>query len=115
MKIARLKRHKRIRKKVTGTQARPRLSVYRSLKNIYAQLIDDDNNCTLLTCATTQKEIKGKSGASNMKAAAMLGEVLAKKAKEKGIEKVVFDRGGYLYHGCIKALADAARKGGLLF
>ncbi|MDD5746711.1 MAG: 50S ribosomal protein L18 [Candidatus Omnitrophica bacterium] len=114
MKIARLKRHKRIRKKVVGTQERPRLSVYRSHKNMYAQLINDDANSTLLSCTTLQEECKGKRGA-NIKAATLLGEILAKKAKDKGIEKVVFDRGGYLYHGCIKALAEAARKGGLVF
>jgi large subunit ribosomal protein L18 len=115
MKIARIKRHKRIRKKIMGTKERPRLSVYRSLKNIYAQLIDDDSSCTLLTCSTMQDDFKKLRHASNIKTATMLGELIAKKAKEKGIDKVVFDRGGYLYHGCIKALADAARKGGLVF
>ncbi len=114
MKIARIRRHERIRKKVVGTLERPRLSVYRSHKNMYAQLINDDDNTTLLTCTTLQEECKGKHGA-NIKTAAMLGEILAKKAKEKGIEKVVFDRSGYLYHGCIKSLAEAARKGGLVF
>ena len=115
MKVARLKRHKRIRKKIAGTKERPRLSVYRSLKNIYAQLIDDENNTTLLTCSTQQKELKEKVKANNINAAALLGELVAKGAKEKGIESVVFDRGGYLYHGRIKAVAEAARKGGLKF
>ena len=115
MKVARLKRHKRIRKKIAGTKERPRLSVYRSLKNIYAQLIDDENNTTLLTCSTQQKELKEKVKANNINAAALLGELVAKGAKDKGIESVVFDRGGYLYHGRIKAVAEAARKGGLKF
>ncbi|MCG2711757.1 MAG: 50S ribosomal protein L18 [Candidatus Omnitrophica bacterium] len=115
MKVARVKRHKRIRKKITGTKERPRLSVYRSLKNMYAQLIDDENNVTMLTCSTQQKELKEKAKANNMNAAALLGELIAKGAKDKGIETVVFDRGGYLYHGRIKAVAEAARKGGLKF
>ncbi|MFH1092828.1 MAG: 50S ribosomal protein L18 [Candidatus Omnitrophota bacterium] len=115
MKVARVKRHKRIRKKITGTKERPRLSIYRSLKNIYAQLIDDENSATLLTCSTQQKELKEKVKANNINAAALLGEFIAKEAKVKGIETVVFDRGGYLYHGRIKAVAEAARKGGLKF
>lgn len=115
MKIARIRRHKRIRKKIVGTKQKPRLSVYRGLKNIYAQLIDDENNKTLLTCSTQDKEIKDKVRSCNLKTAALLGEFVAKKAKEKGIEEVVFDRGGYLYHGRVKALAEAARKGGLSF
>ena len=116
MKTARVKRHRRIRKKVMGTKEIPRLSVYKSLNNIYAQLVDDDNHNTLLTCSTQQKEFreKGVKG-SNLKSAALLGEFIAKKAKEKGIEKIVFDRGGYLYHGCIRTFAEAARKGGLVF
>jgi len=115
MKLARVKMHKRIRKKITGTKERPRLSVYRSLKNIYAQLIDDENNTTILTCSTQQKELKEKVKGNNINAATLLGELIAKGAKDKGIEKVVFDRGGYLYHGRIKAVAEAARKGGLKF
>ena len=115
MKVARVKRHKRIRKKITGTKERPRLSVFRSLKNIYAQLIDDENNTTILTCSTQKKELKEKVKSNNMNSAALLGESLAKGAKDKGIEEVVFDRGGYLYHGRIKAVAEAARKGGLKF
>ena len=116
MKEARLKRHRRIRKKVVGTKERPRLSVYRSLNNMYAQLIDDDNNCTMASCSTLDKEITKESGnTGGVKGAALLGEALAKKAKEKGIETVVFDRGGYLFHGRVKAVAEAARKGGLQF
>lgn len=115
MKSARIKRHKRIRKKIAGTKDRPRLSVYRSLKNIYAQLIDDENNMTILTCSTQQKDLKEKIKANNINAAALLGESIAKSAKDKGIENVIFDRGGYLYHGRIKAVAEAARKGGLKF
>ncbi|MCP4648948.1 MAG: 50S ribosomal protein L18 [PVC group bacterium] len=113
MKVARLKRHRRIRKKISGTQDRPRLSVYRSLKNMYAQLIDDENNATLVTCSTLSKDSKDSAG--NVKAATLLGGMVAEKAKEKGIEQVVFDRGGYPYHGRIKAVAEAARKGGLKF
>ena len=115
MKAARAKRHKRIRKKITGTKKRPRLSVYRSLKNIYAQLIDDENNMTILTCSTQQKELKEKVKANNINAAALLGELIAKGAKDKGIEEVVFDRGGYRYMGRVKALAEAAREEGLIF
>ena len=115
MKVARLKRHNRIRKKISGTKERPRLSVYRSLKNIYAQLIDDENNTTILTCSTQQKELKAKVKSNNVSAATLLGESIAKGAKDKGIDTVVFDRGGYLYHGRIKAVAEAARKGGLKF
>ncbi|MBU0634611.1 MAG: 50S ribosomal protein L18 [Candidatus Omnitrophica bacterium] len=115
MKIARLKRHKRIRRKVFGTKIKPRLCVYKSLKNIYAQLVDDEQNNTLLTCTTLAKEVKDKSKGVNIKTAILLGEIIAKKAKEKGIEAVVFDRSGYLYHGLIKALAESARKNGLKF
>jgi len=115
MKASRVKRHKRIRKKIAGTKEKPRLSVYRSLKNIYAQLIDDENHTTILTISTQQKELKEKVKANNINAAALLGDSIAKRAKDKGIESVVFDRGGYLYHGRIKAVAEAARKGGLKF
>ncbi|MFH2137792.1 MAG: 50S ribosomal protein L18 [Candidatus Omnitrophota bacterium] len=115
MKVARLKRHRRIRKKVVGTKERPRLSVYRSLKNTYAQIIDDENERTILTCSTQDKLIKKEGSAGNVKTAALLGEIVAQKAKEKGIEEVVFDRGGYLYHGRVKAVAEAARKAGLQF
>lgn len=111
----RLKRHKRIRKKVVGSKNRPRFSVYRSLTNLYAQIIDDENCCTVLSCSTLQKEIKEQCKNCNIKSASILGELIAKKAQEKGIKSVVFDRGGYLYHGKIKAVAEAARKGGLQF
>lgn len=115
MKDARIKRHKRIRKKIIGTKEKPRLAVYKSLKNIYVQLVDDENSVTLLSCSTKDKDLKEKKLNRNIKSAAVLGELLAKQAKEKGIEQIVFDRGGYLYHGRIKALAEAARKGGLKF
>ncbi len=115
MKPARIKRHKRIRKKVFGTKERPRLSIYRSLKNIYVQFIDDDSNTTLLTCSTLDKELKLSRTGGNVKAATLLGAVVAQKAKAKGINKVVFDRGGCLYHGRVKAIAEAARKEGLVF
>jgi len=115
MKDGRVSRHKRIRKKIVGSKDRPRLSVYRSLTNLYAQIIDDENCSTVISCSTLQKEIKDKCKNSNLKSANILGELIARKAQEKGITTVVFDRGGYLYHGKIKAIAEAARKGGLKF
>ena len=102
--------HDRIRRKLAGTAERPRLNVYRSLNHIYAQVIDDQAGQTLVSAST----IKLKSG-GNVAAAKQIGKAVAEKAVEKGIKKVVFDRGGYLYHGCIKALADAAREAGLEF
>lgn len=110
------RRRKRIRKKIMGTDKRPRLSVSRSHKNIYAQLVDDIKGRTLLYLSTTSPELKKsiKYG-GNVKAASILGEELAKQAKTKGITKIVFDRSGNLYHGRVKALAEAARKEGLLF
>jgi large subunit ribosomal protein L18 len=102
--------HARIRAKLSGTTERPRLNVYRSLNNIYAQVIDDQTGQTLVSAST----IKLKSG-GNIAAAKEIGKAVAEKAVEKGIKKVVFDRGGYLYHGRIKALADAAREAGLEF
>jgi large subunit ribosomal protein L18 len=102
--------HSRIREKVTGTGARPRLNVYRSLNHIYAQVIDDQTGQTLASASS----IKLKTG-GNVAAAKEIGKAVAEKAVEKGIKKVVFDRGGYLYHGRIKALADAAREAGLEF
>ena len=111
------KRKKRIRRKVTGTSERPRLSVFRSAKNIYAQIIDDTSFNTLVQVSTISKDIreqlKGKSG--NKEGASMIGKIIAEKAQEKGIKKVVFDRNGFLYHGRIKTLAEAAREGGLEF
>ena len=115
MKEGRLRRHKRIRKKVIGSKERPRFSVYRSLTNLYAQIIDDENNHTVVSCSTLEKDIKSQCKNNNIKAANVLGESIAKKAQEKGITEVVFDRGGYPYHGKIKAVAEAARKGGLKF
>jgi large subunit ribosomal protein L18 len=110
------RRHLRIRKKISGTKIRPRLSIYRSLKNLFVQLIDDDSNLVMISASTLDKEFKTNTKyGGNVKAAELLGQILSKKAKEKNIEGIVFDRGGYLYHGRIKALADALRKGGLKF
>ena len=112
----RLKRHKRVRAKIKGTAATPRLSVYRSLNHIYAQLIDDVAGNTLVTASTLDKAIKDTLAGKDKKAQAYaVGELLATKAKEKGIEAVVFDRGGYLYTGRVASLADGAREGGLKF
>lgn len=112
----RLKRHKRVRGKIKGTAETPRLSVYRSLTHIYAQLIDDVKGNTLVTASTLDKELKGTFEGMDKKAQAFaVGELLAKKAKSKKIETVVFDRGGYLYTGRVANLADGARKGGLQF
>ena len=104
--------HKRIRAKIQGTAERPRLNVYRSLNHIYAQVIDDSNGATLVSASTVSAE--AKTG-GNVMAAKEIGKQVAERAKEKGIKKVVFDRGGYLYHGRVKALADAAREAGLEF
>ena len=103
----------RIRSKVTGTTERPRLAVFKSLKHIYAQVIDDASGNTIISASTREKDA-GSKGA-NAAAAKAVGALIAKKAKDKGITRVVFDRGGYLYHGNIKALADAARENGLEF
>ena len=112
----RLKRHKRVRLKIKGTAEAPRLSVYRTLDNIYAQIIDDVKGHTLVTASTLDKEIKGTLDGKNKKEQAYaVGELLAKKAKSKKIEVVVFDRGGYLYTGRVASLADGARNGGLQF
>ncbi len=110
----RKKRHARVRTKLSGTAARPRLNVFRSNKHIYAQLIDDVNGVTLASASTLDKDVNVES-ASNSDAAVKVGELVAKRAVEKGVKTVVFDRGGYLYHGRIKALADAARENGLEF
>ena len=113
---ARIKRHLRIRNHVSGTQTKPRLSVFRSNKHIYAQIIDDNAGHTICAASTMDKAVvKGLESTSNKEAAAAVGKDLAEKAKEKGIEKVVFDRGGYIFHGKVKALADAAREAGLVF
>ncbi|MCY6354705.1 50S ribosomal protein L18 [Clostridium sp. ZS2-4] len=113
-KKARVKRHSRVRNKISGTSERPRLAVYRSEKNIYAQIIDDVAGRTLVSTSTLDKDFAGKVG-SNKEAAKVVGELIAKKAVENGIEEVVFDRGGYVYHGRIKELAEGAREAGLRF
>ena len=109
----RIKRHKRVRAKISGTPERPRLSVFRSEKNIYAQIIDDVNGVTLVAASSVEKDFEGSG--SNKEAAAKVGKLVAERAVAKGIEDVVFDRGGYIYHGRVKELADGAREGGLKF
>ena len=104
--------HRRIRRKVKGSGERPRLAVYRSLNHIYAQVVDDQLGKTIVSASTTEKELRGATG-GNLDAARRIGKAIAERALEKGIESVVFDRGGYLYHGRIKALTDAAREAGL--
>ena len=109
-------RHERVRKKISGTPARPRLCVYRSNKHIYAQIIDDLAGTTLAAASTVEKEIAAElEFTNNVEAAAYVGTVIAKRALEKGITTVVFDRGGFIYQGKVKALADAAREAGLEF
>ena len=105
--------HKRIRRRVAGTPERPRLAVFRSLNHIYAQVIDDQQGHTLAAAASTEKDLRGKGG--NIEGAKRIGQAVAQRAKDKGITRVVFDRGGYQYHGRVKALADAARQAGLEF
>ena len=112
-KAQRLHRHKRVRGKVSGTPERPRLNVFRSETNIYAQIIDDTKGVTLVSASSLEKGFEGHGG--NCEAAKKVGEAIAQRAKDKGIEAVVFDRGGYLYHGRVKALAEGAREGGLQF
>lgn len=112
----RVKRHKRIRKKVFGSPDRLRLSVFRSLNHIYAQIIDDSRGHTIVTASSLDKEFKNeKSHKGNIKTAKIVGALIAKRALEKGLKKIVFDRSGYLYHGSIKALAEASREAGLEF
>lgn len=106
--------HTRIRKRVRGTAERPRLAVFRSLNHIYAQVIDDDKGETLCAASSVEKGAGANPG-GNIAAAQTIGRLIAERAKEKGIEKVVFDRGGYIYHGRVKTLADAAREAGLQF
>jgi len=106
--------HKRIRAKVEGNGQRPRLAVYRSLKHIYAQLVDDATGTTVAAAATTEDPFRGRTG-GNVAAAKEIGRLIAERAKEKGIKAVVFDRGGYIYHGRVKSLAEAAREAGLEF
>ena len=112
-KLERTRRHKRVRTKISGTAERPRLCVYRSNSNIYAQVIDDVAGNTIVSASTLDKEIKTKH--SNKEAAKEVGTLIAKRATEKNITEVVFDRGGYIYHGVIKELAEAARENGLKF
>ncbi|MGA2285706.1 MAG: 50S ribosomal protein L18 [Dehalococcoidia bacterium] len=113
---ARLRRHDRVRRKIQGTALRPRLCVFRSLSHIYAQVIDDDAGRTLATASDVEKANAGsRDGKKKMEVAALVGDLVAKRAQEKGVEQVVFDRGGYRFHGRVKALAEAARKAGLRF
>lgn len=107
--------HTRIRRKVVGTTARPRLAVFRSLKHITVQIIDDSKGHTMVAASTTEKKAGFGSGGGNVAGAKAIGKLIAERSKEKGIDAVVFDRGGYLYHGRVKALADAAREAGLKF
>ena len=109
----RKKRHKRVRGKIAGTQERPRLNVFRSGKHIYAQIIDDTKGVTLCAASSLEKSFKGTG--SNKEGAQLVGKQVAERAKKSGIENVVFDRGGYIYHGRVKELAEAAREGGLKF
>jgi len=110
---ARLKRHTRVRAKISGTAEFPRMNIYRSNANIYAQIIDDVQGVTLVAASSLDKEFEGIG--SNIEAAKKVGQMIAAKALEKGIKEVVFDRGGYLYHGRVQALAEGAREGGLQF
>ena len=114
--VARKRRHERVRKKVNGTADRPRLNVYRSLDNIYAQVIDDVSGNTLVSASTVDKELRGQlAPLSKTEQAKAVGKVVAERALAKGIKEVVFDRGGYPYHGRVKALADSSRDAGLVF
>lgn len=113
---ARLRRHARVRKQISGTPDRPRLNVFRSTAEIYAQVIDDENGNTLISASTIDGELRAKlTGMKKAEQARLVGKAVAERAKAKGIEKVVFDRGGYRYIGRVKALADGAREGGLVF
>ncbi len=109
----RLKRHRRVRAKLSGTSERPRLNVFRSEKHIYAQIIDDEKGTTLCAAASNEKGFEGSG--SNKEGARKVGNLIAQRAREKGIESVVFDRGGYVYHGRVQELAEGAREGGLQF
>jgi large subunit ribosomal protein L18 len=115
-KLARQRRHARVRRRVHGTSERPRLTVFRSLKHIHAQVIDDTQGHTLVAASTLDAEVRGQLADKDKSAqAAVVGEVLARRALEAGVERIVFDRSGYKYHGRVKSLADAARKAGLEF
>lgn len=116
IQTARDKRHRRIRKRVEGSVERPRLSVYRSLNHIYAQVVDDASGKTIASASSLDKDVRSEKGhKGNVKTADTVGGLLGRRALEKGVKKVVFDRGGYMYHGRVKALADGARKAGLEF
>ena len=109
-------RHARVRKKIHGTTTRPRLSVYRSLNHVYAQVIDDEQGKTLAAASSLESAVKGQiNGKLKTDVAKMVGTLISERAKEKGITTIVFDRGGYMYHGRVKALAEAVREGGLVF
>lgn len=113
---ARRRRHARVRRKVVGTSERPRLNVYRSLQHIYAQVIDDSTGQTLVSASTLDKDLRGEIGELEVhEQAKAVGKAVAERARAKGIEQVIFDRGGYPYHGRIKALAEGSREGGLVF
>ncbi len=113
-KEEKIKRHKKIRNKIGGTTEKPRLTVFKSLKYIYAQIIDDETRATLVSASSMEEEFKSKlKNAANVEAAKLVGETIAKRAKAANIEEVVFDRSGYIYHGKVKALAEAVREGGL--
>jgi large subunit ribosomal protein L18 len=114
-RAARARRHRRIRKLVTGTSGRPRLSVFRSLQHIYAQVIDDAHSVTLVAASSNEPSLRTNGASPKTARARAVGELVAQRARERGIEKVVFDRGGYKYHGRVKALADGARAAGLEF
>jgi large subunit ribosomal protein L18 len=115
-RAARLRRHRRVRKHVCGTPERPRLNVFRSLRHIYAQVIDDSQGRTLVSASTVDLEVRPQiEGLSKLDQARLVGKVLAKRALDQGVNRVVFDRGGYKYHGRVRALADGAREGGLEF
>ena len=115
-KKARLRRKISIRKRLVGSEARPRLCVFRSAKHVYAQIIDDTSGRTLVSASTMEKEVKKQAGFENkVEAAGFIGKLVAKRAMEKGIKKIVFDRNGFLYHGRVKAVSDAAREVGLEF
>jgi len=114
----RLRRHRSLRRRLEGSAGRPRLAVFRSLTNIYCQVIDDERGATLCACSSADLVRAGslpKKDAGNVRGASVVGEEIARRAKEKGVARVAFDRGGFRYHGRVKALADAARKGGLEF
>lgn len=115
-KVKRIRRHKRVRKNIFGTAARPRLCVTKGIRNMHAQIINDEKQKTLVACSTFSAELRDKvPKGGNVEAAGLVGELIAQKAKIAGIKKVIFDRSGYLYHGRVKALAEGARKAGLEF